>query len=58
MTDRITADLPPVWRIEAKATPFAPWIVIEPSWRLESAVERARAIKAAGRFYATRIRAN
>ena len=48
----------PAWRVEARATPFHPWVSICPQWRLEAAIKEAARLKAAHSFYSTRVRAN
>ena len=51
--------MPRVWRIEARANPFVPWVVIWPKKdEVIAATREAEQIKRAGRYYAVRVRAN
>lgn len=47
-----------IWRIEARATRFHPWIVVYQSDDIEDAARKAESIKRTQRFYATRVRVN
>lgn len=52
-------EMPLVWRIEARANPFVPWVVIWPKQdEIIAASREAQQIKRAGRYYAVRVRAN
>jgi len=51
--------MPAPWRIEARANPFVPWIVLRAAeHRLDEAVRAAEALKAMHHYYAVRVRAN
>ena len=50
--------MPPVWRLEGRANPFVPWVVVEHCARLEDACARATVVKRQYRFYAVHVRAN
>lgn len=49
--------IPPAWRIEGRATPFSPWMVLRPAHKLESALAEADRLRRVYRFYVTRVRA-
>lgn len=50
--------LPPAWRIEGRATPFTPWVVVRMCHEINDACKRSVWAKRQYRFYAVRVRAN
>jgi hypothetical protein len=54
----MTNNLPPAWRIEGRATQFAPWQFVRNVHRIDDAAKALKGVKAVYRFYSVRIRAN
>ena len=61
-SDRVPANhgyvMPPAWFIEARPTPFKPYVWIKDEHRLEVAISEAEKIKRNFRYYRVRVRAN